>query len=274
MSKPVALTIAGSDPTGGAGVQADLKTFAAHKVYGASVVSVLTAQNASRFEVFPVPGAFISAQIEAVFEALAIKTIKIGMLGTVEAVGTIIDCLQRYNHDQKIPVVLDPVLKASNGGTGLEGDGLALLRDELLPLCTLIKPNLYEAAVLLDEKEALDPVQMGEQAHRLAQRYQGSVLLSGGHLSGPEAVDILFHEGAIHSFPPKKREHCELHGTGCALTSAIAANLANGHDLYASVERARSWLLQLWGVNMKLYQQDKVRHLDHLALSSFLKDQS
>jgi len=274
MSKPVALTIAGSDPTGGAGVQADLKTFAAHKVYGASVVSVLTAQNASRFEMFPVSGAFISAQIEAVFEAFAVKAIKIGMLGTLEAVSAVIDCLHIYNSQQKIPVVLDPVLKASNGGTGLEGEGLALLRDELLPLCTLIKPNLYEAGVLLDKKQAVGPLQMAEQAQLLGRRHKCSVLLSGGHLSGPEAVDIFFHEDEIHSFSPTKKQSGERHGTGCTLTSAIAANLANGHDLYTSVECARSWLLQLWGINIQADQQDKMEYLDHLALLSVPKEQS
>ncbi len=266
MRNPVALTIAGSDPTGGAGIQADLKTFAAHRVCGASVVSVVTAQNARRFELFPLPFAAIKAQMEAVFEGFDVRAIKIGMLGTVEIVQAVIDRLQHHNRDRHIPVVLDPVLKASNGGIGLEAQGLALLRDELLPLCTLVKPNLYEAAVLLDEPEAVDPVQMAAQAQKLGQHHDLSILLSGGHLPGPELMDILFHEDQIYKFSSGKRQAGEFHGTGCMLTSAIAANLAYGHDLVVSVERARDALSRLLSVHTLRDQYDRENYLDPLAL--------
>ena len=265
MNKPVVLTIAGSDPTGGAGIQADLKTFAAHGVHGASVVSVLTAQNAKRFELFAVPPTFLSTQIEAVFEAFDIKAIKIGMLGNSAAVTCVIEELWRFNSQREIPVVLDPVLKASNGGGELEEEGVDLLRSQLLPLCTLVKPNLYEAAMLLNEPEAETKEQMSEQAQRLGRRYQLSVLLSGGHLSGSDALDILFYQpdGEIHSLSQKKQEKRQVHGTGCTLTSAIAANLAKGLDLPQATEQAKDWLSKLMEENKQIDQSDQIVSLGH-----------
>ena len=270
MSQPVALTIAGSDPSGGAGVQADLKTFAAHDVYGASVISVITAQNAARFALFPVPAAFLAAQIEVVFEAFDLRAIKIGMLGGGEQVRTVIDGLHRYNGERKIPVVLDPVIRASNGGLGLDEGALALLREALLPLCTLIKPNLYEAANLLDEKPAGDISQMRAQAQRLSARHGLSVLLSGGHLPGSEAVDILSHAGEIHRFSRKKCGVADVHGTGCALTSAIAAQLAKGQAMKPAIEQAKTYLSALLNRKMQQDQSYGVISLDHLVL---LKEQ-
>jgi hydroxymethylpyrimidine/phosphomethylpyrimidine kinase len=266
MSKPVALTIAGSDPTGGAGIQADLKTFAAHNVYGASAITVLTAQNAHRFETFPTPPSFITAQIEAVFEELSVQAIKIGMLANQQMVATVIEALKRHNGARHIPVVLDPVIKASNGGVALDPAGLRLLRDELLPLTTLIKPNILEAALLLEEAEATTVEQMKQQAVSLGQASHCAVLLSGGHLAGPDAVDILVIEGQISVFSVKKLEIPDLHGTGCTLTSSITANLAKGFSLHEAVELSKAWMARLLGENPILDRTGVPRSIDHMAV--------
>lgn len=266
MSKPVALTIAGSDPTGGAGLQADLKTFAAHDVHGASVASVLTAQNACRFEVLPVSSPFIMTQIEAVFEAFSVQAIKIGMLGNIETVVTVIEALKRFNPDQHIPVVLDPVIRASNGGLALEEEGVRLLREELVPLTTLIKPNIAEAAVILGDAEASHREEMIRQAERLVKLGSTYVLLSGGHLAGAEAIDILSSADQTHIFSSKKIEIPDIHGTGCSLTSSITANLAKGLEVVEAVELARTYLAGLLVKEPQLDRHGLAISVDHLAL--------
>ena len=267
MSKPVALTIAGSDPSGGAGVQADLKTFAAHGVYGVSAITALTAQNERRFEILPVSPYFISAQIDAVYEEFRVNAIKIGMLNDKATVETVIEALQRHNKDRSIMVVLDPILRTSNGGAVLDEGGVVLLRDELFPLVNLIKPNLAEAAVLLGEPLAQNPQQMSDQAARLLKFGCECVLLSGGHLAGPDCVDVLAHASGCASLYAKKLAVGEVHGTGCTLTSAITANLAKGHVVSKAVDLARAYLLGILAQKHQLNKDGAARSLDHMFIT-------
>ena len=264
MSKPVALTIAGSDPSGGAGVQADLKTFAAHGVYGVSAITALTAQNERRFELSPVAPDFIAAQIDAVFEEFNVQAIKIGMLANKATVQAVIEALKRHNSDRSIMVVLDPILRASNGGAALDEAGVELLRDVLFPLVNLIKPNLAEAALLLGEPLAQNPQQMSDQAAGLLKFGCECVLLSGGHLAGPDCVDVLAHASGCATLYAKKLAIGEVHGTGCTLTSAITANLAKGHVVSKAIDLARAYLLGLLGRKHQLNTSGAARSLDHL----------
>ncbi len=257
--------MAGSDPTGGAGLQADLKTFAAHEVYGASVVTALTAQNAHRFEVLITPAAFLAAQTEAVFETFDIRAIKVGMLGNEQSVQAVIAALQRHNAGREISVVLDPVIRAGNGGEALDRQGIVLLREQLFPLVTLIKPNIHEAALLLGEQQAGCVEQMSEQARKLEKSGGAAVLLSGGHLTGNEAVDILCKGGEISIFRNKKFPSLDVHGTGCTLTSAITANLARGASLHEAIGLAKTYLTRLMEIQQQLDLTGSPRSLDHLA---------
>ena len=272
MSKPVALTIAGSDPTGGAGLQADLKTFAALDVYGASAVSVLTAQNTRRFEVEPVSAAFVSAQIEAVFEAFDVAAIKIGMLGGASAVGAVIKALARYNADGDIPVVLDPVIRASNEGKALDPRGVKLLRGKLIPRCTLIKPNLSEAAQLLDCPLAGSLDEMRAQGEPLLTLGSPYVLLSGGHMSGKNAVDLLFERDGkggvrVRELSAPRVAGGDVHGTGCTLSAAITAALASGLDMEQAVSRAKALMTQLMDCKKQSDKDGFCISLDHQPLT-------
>jgi hydroxymethylpyrimidine/phosphomethylpyrimidine kinase len=238
---PIALTIAGSDCSGGAGIQADLKTFSALGVYGASVITALTAQNTLGVSaIHGVPGAFITAQLDAVFEDLDIGAIKIGMVGSQEAINAVADRLAAL---RGIPIVLDPVMVATSGDALLERGAELLLRERLIPLADLITPNLHEAARLLgDEKTATDEAQMREQAERLLELGPKAVLVKGGHGEGKEAVDILVtHDGQTRLSAPRIATS-NTHGTGCTLSSAIAAGLAKGASLEDACARAKTYL--------------------------------
>lgn len=265
MTRPVALTLAGADPSGGAGLQADLKTFAAHGVYGLSVACVLTAQNADRFELWPVPGAFIRRQADALFEAHDIRAVKIGMLAGSEGVAAVADSLARHNAGRRIPVVLDPILRASTGDRALADDGFAPLRDRLLPLADLVKPNLMEAARLADAAPATDLAELAAQAQAIRALGCGAVLLSGGHLPGPEAVDVLATHHGTHLLRAPRQAGGDVHGTGCTLTAAIAANLARGDGLTAAVERAKVYIGALFGREKQRDRAGRAISFDHLG---------
>ena len=184
----IALTIAGSDSGGGAGVQADLKTFAALGVYGASALTALTAQNTLGVDaVLAVPPDFVRAQIWAVARDLQVGAIKIGMLATAPIIGAVADGLADF---PGVPVVLDPVMVAASGDALVDKDAIATLRARLLPLATLITPNLPEAAALLEKDEAVDEAGMDRQAQELRKRGANAVLIKGGHAKGNMAVDM------------------------------------------------------------------------------------
>jgi len=264
--QPVALTIAGSDPTGGAGVQADLKTFAAHNVHGASVIATLTAQNATRFELAPVAAALIKAQIDAVFEAFEVRAVKIGMLSGADSVRAVIEALAPRLEKNAPPLILDPVMRASNDGRALDDAGFTLMRDKLIPLCALIKPNLFEAARLLGDRQARSLEEMRKQARDLLSSGCGHVYLSAGHLAtGDEAVDILAGADGVVELPGERLAGVDVHGGGCTLTAAITAALANGANMTQACQQAKSYMAQLFASAPQLDRGGRPISFHHLA---------
>ena len=235
----IALTIAGSDSGGGAGIQADLKTFSALGVYGASVITALTAQNTRAVtRVEPASPAMIAAQIAAVFDDLDIRAVKLGMLGGVDAIRTVAAGLA----DRDVPLVLDPVMIAKSGDALLPGDAVATLRDALLPMASLLTPNLPEAARLLDTAPAPDEAAMQDQGRALMRLGAGAVLMKGGHGSGETCTDLLITTGGTLRLTAPRRATRNTHGTGCTLSAAIAAGLAQGMDMAQAVTRAHAYL--------------------------------
>ena len=242
----VALTIAGSDSGGGAGIQADLKTFAALGVYGASVVTAMTAQNTKGVRAIHYPPALVvAAQIEAVLEDFAVAAIKIGMLGTAEIVHTVADMLRELR--SPLPgggafMVYDPVMIASSGDAlGREGL-IEAVRQELLPLVACLTPNLAEAAALLDEPVAENEAHMVRQGAALLKLGPRAALMKGGHLDGDEAIDLLATAEGVRRYAAPRVASPNLHGTGCTLSSAIAANVVLGMALPEAVAVAKTFV--------------------------------
>ena len=235
-----ALTIAGSDSGGGAGIQADLKTFSALGVYGASVITALTAQNTRGVSgVLDVPPDFVTAQIDAVFSDIHIDAVKIGMLSqpaVIRAVRAGLDAWRVAN------VVLDPVMVATSGDTLLVPEAVATLRDTLIPRATVITPNLAEAAVLTGRAAATSREAMIEQGRMLLDLGAQAVLIKGGHGSGAAAEDVLVTAAETQWFSAPRHPTRNTHGTGCTLSSAIAAGLALGLDLVQSIRAAKAYL--------------------------------
>lgn len=239
-SRPVSvLTIAGSDSGGGAGIQADLKTFAAHGVHGLSAIAALTAQHTRGVTAVEVPNvAFLDAQIDACFDDFRIGAVKLGMLASTGVIETVARALERHRPAQ---VVVDPVMIATSGARLLAEDALDALRTRLLPLATVITPNLPEAELLLGWR--IDSLAaMSQAATALRALGAPAVLLKGGHLAGPgEVVDILADaDGEQRTAHPRLR--LEAHGTGCTLASAVAANLARGLALRAACTAAADYV--------------------------------
>jgi hydroxymethylpyrimidine/phosphomethylpyrimidine kinase len=236
---PRALTIAGSDSGGGAGVQADLKTFAAFGVYGTSSITALTAQNTRGVTgVHVVPAEFVTAQIEAVVSDIGCDAVKTGMLATaatVEAVVAAIDALELPN------LVVDPVMVAKGGDRLLDADAVHALRASLLSRARVITPNIPEAEVLAGVR-IRSRAEMHDAARRLSDACPGAVLVKGGHLPGAEVVDVLYLKGVFHEFAAPRVAGRATHGTGCTLAAAIAAGLARGHDLPSAVESAKAYV--------------------------------
>jgi hydroxymethylpyrimidine/phosphomethylpyrimidine kinase len=240
MTTPIAVTIVGSDSSGGAGIQADLKTFSALGVYGASVVAALTAQNTkSVTAVYAVPADFVAAQMDAVFSDLAVGAVKIGMLGNAEIIAAVAAGLDRH---EQAHVVLDPVMVATSGRRLLAPDAVHALRKELLPRAFLITPNLSEAAVLLDASEATDEASMLCQARHLLALGANAVLMKGGHASGPESIDLLVTATASLRVIGERIATRNTHGTGCTLSAAVAAGLAKGRGLTEAVRDAKEYI--------------------------------
>jgi hydroxymethylpyrimidine/phosphomethylpyrimidine kinase len=234
-----ALTIAGSDSGGGAGIQADLKTFAAHGVYGTSAITAVTAQNTVGVTaVVTLEADFVTAQIEAVAGDIALHSVKTGMLATaaiVEAVAAAIEELE-------LPlVVVDPVMVAKSGDRLLDDDGVQMLCAELVPRAMVVTPNIPEAEVLSGRV-----IRSLDDAHEAARRIQAmgctAVIIKGGHAVGDEVIDLLFDGDAFTEFRMPRIKTNNTHGTGCTFASAIAANLALGHNLRDSTERAQRYV--------------------------------
>jgi hydroxymethylpyrimidine/phosphomethylpyrimidine kinase len=236
----IAVTIAGSDSGGGAGIQADLKTFSALGVYGASVLTALTAQNTRGVSaVHDVPADFVAAQIEAVYGDLAVKATKIGMLSQPATIKTVAAGLDAHDTG---PVVLDPVMVAASGDPLIADEAVDVLRSVLIPKADLITPNLYEAARLLGDNVAADIAAMERQAEALLDLGPAAVLLKGGHGGGAEAADLLLSEAGARWFCAPRIATENTHGTGCTLSSAIAAGLAKGKILTDAVETAKTYI--------------------------------
>ena len=239
---PCVLTIAGSDSGGGAGIQADLKTFAAHGCHGLSVITAITAQNTRAVtSVHAVPPREIERQIDAVFDDFDIRVVKLGMLGQSAAVRTVARALEaRGALTGALTVVLDPVMIATSGARLLEPRAVALVRDRLLPLATIVTPNLPEAEVLV-ERPVTSLADMAEAAATLRQLGAGAALVKGGHRARGPVVDLLLDERGERQYV-HRRLRVNAHGTGCTLASAIAAQLALGRDLRAAVAKATDYI--------------------------------
>jgi hydroxymethylpyrimidine/phosphomethylpyrimidine kinase len=240
MTTPIALTIAGSDSSGGAGIQADLKSFAALGVYGASVITALTAQNTRGVTgIHPVPPDFVTAQIDAVFSDLAVDAVKIGMVAQLATIDAIAAGLTHWRPQH---VVLDPVMVATSGDRLLAADAVEALRKKLIPQASLITPNLPEAAALLGEPVAASEAEIEGQGRRLLAMGCPAVLIKGGHGQGAESTDYLVTASRIIALPAPRIATGNTHGTGCSLSSAIAAGLAKGEDMETAVRNAKVWV--------------------------------
>jgi hydroxymethylpyrimidine/phosphomethylpyrimidine kinase len=239
---PRLLTIAGSDSGGGAGIQADLKTFAAHGAYGMSVITALTAQNTRGVRaVQEATPDFVAAQIDSVFEDIGADAVKIGMLASAPIVRTVADRLRWWLERVPAPVVLDPVMIAKSGHALLRDDAVAAVIEDLVPLSTLVTPNVPELERMTGVSIRSEDDRL-RAATELASRGP-AVLAKGGHAEGEEVVDLLVEaEGVVHRFRHPRLETSSTHGTGCTLSSAIAARMARGEDLATAVGGAVAWL--------------------------------
>jgi hydroxymethylpyrimidine/phosphomethylpyrimidine kinase len=237
---PNVLSIAGSDPSGGAGIQADLKTFSALGCYGMAAITALTAQNTQGVSGVHVPDAsFIAQQIDAIFIDVRVDAVKIGMLGSPEIVKAVAQALARH---KPAHIVLDPVLVATSGDSLGAPGVVEAMREHLFALASLITPNLPEAARLAEAPLPADLAGLEDLAIRLSRQGARAVLVKGGHLSGAMAEDVLFAGGKVSRFSAPRVETRNTHGTGCTLSSAIAAHLARGMALDDAVRAAKDYL--------------------------------
>jgi hydroxymethylpyrimidine/phosphomethylpyrimidine kinase len=240
MAVPIAVTIAGSDSGGGAGIQADLKAFSANGVYGASVITALTAQNTLGVQaIHDVPPGFIGQQIDSVYSDLAVAATKIGMLSRAPVIATVAEGLVRHKARN---IVLDPVMVATSGDRLLTPDAIDALRRVLFPMAAVITPNLQEAAALTEEPIAETEAEMLAQAKALLGYGPAAVLIKGGHGDGPEAVDLLVTPARALRYSAPRIATRNTHGTGCTLSAAIAAQLALGETLEDAVRAAKNYV--------------------------------
>jgi hydroxymethylpyrimidine/phosphomethylpyrimidine kinase len=247
----IAVTIAGSDSGGGAGIQADLKTFSALGVYGASIITALTAQNTMGVQgIHDVPPDFVTKQIDSVLSDLEVRAVKIGMLSQPAVIEAVAEGLQRYSQTQ---VVLDPVMVAASGDRLLAPEAVNALRHVLLPRALLVTPNLLEAAALLDEPQAEDEQAMCRQAERIFALGPGAVLVKGGHGTGRESTDVLMDAQGVRFFSAPRIETRNTHGTGCTLSSAVAAGLAKGLPLADAVAAGKDFISAAIGASTQLH---------------------
>ncbi|MGO7970779.1 bifunctional hydroxymethylpyrimidine kinase/phosphomethylpyrimidine kinase [Rhizobium ruizarguesonis] len=234
------LSIAGSDPSGGAGIQADLKAFSARGVYGMAVLTALTAQNTQGVSgVHLVPPQFVADQINAVFADVRVDAVKIGMIANAGIADAVAGALSDH---RDIPIVIDPVMIAKGGAALLAPEAVDVLTRRLLPLATLLTPNLPEAAALLHQPVATNRADMAAQAERLRALGPVAVLVKGGHLDSDESPDVLATAAGLHWFEARRVPTKNTHGTGCTLSSALAAELAKGASAQEAVAIAKDYL--------------------------------
>lgn len=236
MMIPNVLSIAGSDPSGGAGIQADLKTFAALGCYGMAAITSLTAQNTRGVAgIVDIPHEFVARQIQAVFADIQVHAVKIGMLSSKAIINAVADMLEKHKPPH---VVLDPVMVATSGDSLLAADAVESLKVRLIPLCDVLTPNIPEAEKLT-RKAVLD---MDIAAHNLLAMGAGAVYLKGGHMKGEKAVDVLAQNGKLDRFETQRIETRHTHGSGCTLSSALAAFLARGLKLEQAAQAAKNYV--------------------------------
>ena len=233
-----ALTIAGSDSSGGAGIQADIKTMTANGVFATCAVTALTAQNTTGVtDILESTPHFLAEQLDAVFTDIVPDAVKIGMVSSAELIAVIAEKLRQYGAER---VVVDPVMVATSGAKLLRDDAIQALTSQLLPLATVLTPNIPEAEIL-SGLTITDAAGMEAAARTISQRYGCAVLCKGGHQIN-DADDLLWRNGCGKWFRGRRIDNPNTHGTGCTLSSAIAANLAKGYDLDRSVERAKAYI--------------------------------
>jgi hydroxymethylpyrimidine/phosphomethylpyrimidine kinase len=254
---PVALTIAGSDSSAGAGIQADLKTFAAHHVYGVSAVTCVVAETPGRVvNIAAVDPENVRAQIEVLLESFPIHAAKTGLLHT----SAIVQLVASVFRKRGIPLVVDPVMVATSGDVMLQRDAIARYEAELFPLATLITPNMDEAAHLLGRAiRTTDDMLAGVET--LARKYSTAVLLKGGHLLGDRAIDFLFADGSVHKLEASFVRRVATHGTGCTYSAAIAAQLALGEKLPEAVVKAKQFVTR--AIEQHFAWRDSLNALNH-----------
>jgi hydroxymethylpyrimidine/phosphomethylpyrimidine kinase len=260
---PNVLTIAGFDPSGGAGVLADIKTFAALRCYGVAAITALTAQNTRGVRALqPVQPDLLAAQIDSIFSDIEIAAVKIGMLATPENVRLVARKLSDYRPRH---IVLDPVIRASSGDPLAAGDVRAAILQELAPHVTLITPNLDEAAELVGSAVPTSTKEMVDIGAKLLNAGFKAALVKGGHLPGAEAVDVFVDDGVENFFSSHRIATSNDHGTGCTLSSAIAAGLAHGLALAASIEAAKTYVTQSLATADRLKVGEGAGPLHHLG---------
>jgi hydroxymethylpyrimidine/phosphomethylpyrimidine kinase len=237
--RPVALTIAGSDSGGGAGIQADLKTFSALGVFGASAITALTAQNTQGvYAVEDISPVMVAAQIDAVCEDMSVGGVKVGTVSRSETIAAVAARLRQHH----LRPILDPVMVATSGDRLLQPDAIGALRRELVPLAHLVTPNLPEAALLTGTQPAANEGEILAQARAILDCGADAVLMKGGHGKGLESIDILFERSAVTRFPAPRIQTSNTHGTGCTLSAAITAGLVLGLPLREAVAEAKAYL--------------------------------
>ena len=233
-----ALTIAGSDSSGGAGIQADIKTMTANGVFAMSAVTALTAQNTTGVtDILEATPSFLAAELDAVFTDIFPDAVKIGMVSSAELITVIADKLSQYGARH---IVVDPVMVATSGAKLLRDDAIGVLKEKLLPLAEVLTPNIPEAEILAD-MQIESPADMEAAARTICEKYGCAVLCKGGHDLN-DANDLLWKDGQARWFNGRRIDNPNTHGTGCTLSSAIASNLAKGYELDQAVERAKAYI--------------------------------
>ena len=263
-----AVSIAGSDSSGGAGIQADIKTMSAHGVYAMSAITALTAQNTTGVtDILDSTPAFLSAQLDAVFTDIFPDAVKIGMVSSSELISVIAQKLRQYGAQH---IVVDPVMVATSGSRLLQENAVQALKTELLPLAEVATPNIPEAEILA-EMPISSPEDMERAAELISRRYHCAVLCKGGHDLN-DANDLLWKDGTGHWFKGRRINNPNTHGTGCTLSSAIASNLAKGMDLENAVRRAKDYISGALGAMLDLgHGRGPMNHLFDLK-SEYMKE--
>ncbi len=242
------LTIAGSDPSGGAGIQADLKTITAHGVYGMSVITALTVQNTTGvFGVLDIQPEFVAKQLDAIFTDIYPDAIKIGMVSNSDIIKIIVEKLKEYNAKN---IVVDPVMVSTSGNRLLSSEAVEEVTRTLIPIADIITPNIHEAQELT-KINISNTSQMELAAKLISNMLDGAVLIKGGHLQD-SADDLLYNNGNISWIKGERIDNPNTHGTGCTLSSAIACNLAHGHSIHQSVVNAKSYIIGALNSNLDL----------------------